>query len=116
MVPTSSTGTCSILSDRIQNLKCSLRSPQLQRLLSWIVSLVTILDFLLLGVSTTYEMTIKTLYLFMCKVQDDGVASWWVASLPWCVVGGRGLAAPLAEMVALLFYNTNKGASLLHVT
>ena len=47
--------------------------------------MVSILDFLLLGVSTTYERTVKTLYLFMCKVPDDTVAS-GVASLAWWVV------------------------------
>jgi hypothetical protein len=48
------------------------------------VSLVSILDFLLLAVSTTYERTVKALYLFMCRVLDDTLAS-WVASLPWMV-------------------------------
>jgi hypothetical protein len=47
------------------------------------VSLLSILDFLLLGVFTTYERTVKIVYLFMCKVKDDSKATWRVASLSW---------------------------------
>ena len=47
------------------------------------------MDFLHLGVSTTCKRTAKIFYLFDCKVQDDGVASWWLASLPWWMVVGE---------------------------
>ena len=69
------------------------QEPQFQRLSSWIVSLVTILHFLHMGVSTSYERTLKTLLLFnfILKVQDNMVHG-----------GGRGGAALLTEMVALL--------------
>jgi hypothetical protein len=102
MAPTSSKGTAYILSEGISTLKCSLRSQQFQRLLFWIVSLLSILDFLLLGVSTTYERTVKIVYLFMCKVKDDSVASWRVASLSWhmawwAVVGKKKLLLWLKE-------------------
>jgi hypothetical protein len=90
-------------------LKCSLSSQQLQRLLSWIVSLLSILDFLLLGVSTTtYERTVTTLYLFMCKVTDDSVTSWQVASLSCWLVLGKKLLFWLKEAKRIFLYHLLK--------
>ena len=44
----------------------------------------------------------------MCKVQGERLASYVVGDLPAMVGGGgRGGAALLADMVALLFYNTS---------
>ena len=59
-----------------------------------------------LGVSTTCE----TLNLFNCQVQDD---KFGLLVMRGC--GGRGGAALLAWMVALLFYNTNEAVCLLNV-